>query len=492
MYFLARAWDDDERKSDTGSARRLVALFGDDIRFSPSRGWLIWDGARWRHDELGDLPELAKLVARAWRDDADLIARTAAFAQSDAELEAILGRSAGLAGWARSCESKTRLQSMLKVAETMPGVALAAARLDARPWLLNVANGTLDLRSAELRPHSREDLLTVVVPVEYRPGARLQLWDNFLASATGGDSDLQDFMQRAAGYSLTGYTGEEVLFFVYGPAGSGKSTFVEAMRSVLGTYARSADFESFIKKTGGRGIPNDIAALSAARLVAAIEVDAGKEMAAAVVKQLTGGDTVPARFLFNEFFEFKPEFKLWLVANDAPVIDASDSGLARRIRVVPLTNAVPGDDQVSWVKDLLTSPLAGPAILAWMVEGCLKFQSDGLGSAAAVDRANAEYSESMDDVGHFIEECCLVESGHFTSTADLFQVYRAWANGNGMTILTGNALGRTLTKKGFVKGKKRDKRGWSGLGLRPVSVDIQWDGYRDVSNPPVMPALPSG
>jgi putative DNA primase/helicase len=222
------------------------------------------------------------------------------------------------------------------------------------PWLLNCLNGTLDLRTGELRPHSREDLITLRAEVTYEPGARSPVLEEYLAWVCVGKPGLYEFLQMVAGYSLTGDTREEKLFFLYGPAASGKSTFVEAMKAMLGDYAKVSDFEAFIKKAASGGPKNEIARLDGARFVPSVEVDDGKALAAALIKQLTGGDTVTARFLYQEGKEFKPALKLFLVANNAPAIDPEDDGMWRRILRIPFDRVVPEDQRDPNIKALLT------------------------------------------------------------------------------------------------------------------------------------------
>ncbi len=192
-----------------------------------------------------------------------------------------------------------------------------------------------------MRPHRREDLITKVCPTRYEPGARSDLLDRFLDEATGGNRELRDFLQRAVGYSLTGDVSEEVLFFVHGPGRSGKSTFMEALKATLGDYAKSADFESFVQRRDAGAVRNDIAELAGRRFVVSIEVDEGKKLAEGLVKLITGGDTVRARFLYQEAFDFVPQFKLWLAANHAPKVKHDDSAMWRRILRIPFENIVP-------------------------------------------------------------------------------------------------------------------------------------------------------
>jgi putative DNA primase/helicase len=337
---------------------------------------------RWTRDERDAVMARAKAItANMFREAAELPTSHAQKALVDHALRS---------------QRAERLRGMVRLAQSEPGMAVVPVELDAHPWLLTVLNGTIELRTGQLREHRRADLITKLAPVEYHPAARSGLWQRFLREATGEHDALAAFLRRAVGYSLTGDTGEEVLFFIHGPEAAGKSTFIEAIKAALGDYARTADFETFLQKRGDGGIRNDIARLAGARLVVSIEIDEGKRLAQGLVKQLTGGDTVTARFLWAEAFEFEPQFKLWLAANHAPKVRDTDGALWRRILRVPFEHVVPKEQRDKAVKATLKNPaLAGPAILAWAVAGCLEWQQVGLGVPPEVMAATATYRESQ-------------------------------------------------------------------------------------------------
>src|SRR5262249_28322564 len=315
--------------TDLGNAERLVAEHGRDLRYAPGLGWHTWDGRRCKRDTDGERLRRAKQTVRTMYAVA-------------ADLDDEDGRK--LARWAISSASESRLRAAVALAETEQAVIVDPAELDADAWLFNAANGTIDLRTGELREHRRDDLLTRLAPVTYRPGARSALWDSFIARVTGSDEELAAFLARAVGYSLTGHTSEEVLFFAHGPSATGKSSKLEAIRAVLGEYATTADFETFLKRRGDAGIRNDVARLAGARPVLSIEVDDGKTLAEGLLKLLTGGDTVAARFLYRETFEFQPRFKLWLAANDRPRVNADDAAMWRRIIQIPFAVVIPEEE----------------------------------------------------------------------------------------------------------------------------------------------------
>jgi putative DNA primase/helicase len=280
--------------TDLGNAERLVRLFGDRIRFVPQWGWLVWDGERWARDNGNQrITELAEETVRQ-------IYREAAEAQDPEE-------RAKLAKWAIASESRQRITAMIDLAAPM--CLASPEEFDADDWLLNLENGVLNLRTLEFLPHDPNLKLTKLAPVTYDPNADCPKWKAFLQRIFNNNERLIRFVQRAVGYSLTGSTREQCLFFLHGTGANGKSTFLEVIRALLGDYAVTTDFSTFVADRKS-SVRNDIARLHSARLVTAIEVGEGKRFAEELIKTLTGGDTVAARFLYREFFEFKPRFKV--------------------------------------------------------------------------------------------------------------------------------------------------------------------------------------
>lgn len=454
------------RQSDMGNAQRFALRFGPVVRYCfPWKKWLVWSGTHWRSDRHGTIMEFAKETARKIYEEVAL--------ETDPEM---LDKAKK---WAHSSQTNTHLEAMVKLARSEPGIPILPEDLDADPYLFNVLNGTINLRTGNLASHNQTDLITKIAPVEFQEFASLNLWETFLDSVTNGDRDVQDFLQRAAGYSLTGDTREEKLFFVHGPTNSGKSTFAEAVKMVLGEYGMTADFETFLSRTFTGGPRPDIARLAGARLVASIEVDEGKRLAEGLVKMLSGGDTVTARRLYQEEFEFKPTFKLWLVANHAPTIADDDDAMWRRIVRVPFDHTIPVGQRDATIKERLTNPgIAGPAILGWLLEGCLKWQRHGLAIPGEIMRATEQYRSDMDPISGFIDELCVLDPACWTSTKMLRSAYEEWGKEEGRNskdLLSGKEFGMRLTARGcspklaWYQGKRM--RGW--VGIRLEGADFQ-------------------
>jgi len=452
--------------TDAGNAQRFAAQHGPAVRYCYAWGaWLQWQDGRWQRD-AGDA---AMRRAKA----------TAASLYADAASEPDADRRKALSAWAVKSEGAERLRAMLFLAQSEPGIAVRPDELDRDPYLLNCPNGTLELRSGHLRPHRREDLLTKMTAAPYDPAARHPVFERFLAEALPDDG-ARAYAQRFAGYCLTGSTREEVFVFALGPAGGGKSTFIEALRRTWGDYAVSADFSTFLAARPTYGPREDVARLAGARLVTSVETRDTGALATGVLKLLTGGDTVAARRLYEQSFEFVPQFKLLLGANARPRAAADDDGLWRRLRELPFPTARPrAGDRDDSIKATLTDPTqAGAAILAWAAEGCSTWFSEGLGEPPVVTQAAEAYRRSQDDVTTFIGECCRLGHGHEITASALRKEYEKWAEAYGLKRLTSGKLwGDALRALGCTEFKTfAAGRCWAGIDLQPPDAPDSGDG----------------
>jgi len=413
LSIIARA-----AQTDLGNAERLVAVYDGRILYNASeRQWLIWDNRRWKPDDRGAIVQLMADVARR-------IEMHALNMPSKDPLDRIA--KAAMESWARRSQSHRGLSDALKVASTM--VAVTADELDQHLHLLNVLNGTIDLRTGEMQPHDPTDRLTLLAGIEYDSGASLDEWDNFIAAITQDDEDLASFLQTAMGYSATGETKEDKLFMPIGPTRTGKTTFIGAVKGTLGDYAATADFSTFLKRpTDSRGASGDVARLAGKRFVSSIEVDEGKKLAEALVKQMTGGDTITARHMYRAEFEFTATYKLWLIANHAPVVNAEDDAIWERILRLPFERHFTAEERDLDLKARLADPeYAGPAILAWIVGGAKRWYAKGLSVPESVTKATAAYRESQDPIRSYLEETCNFDSKAVTSTSYVWGNYLLW------------------------------------------------------------------
>lgn len=420
--------------TDVGNGKRLIARHGRDIKFCHSwNKWLVWDGKRWKIDDTGGVERRAKETIL------DLYQQ--ALNMPEDERRKMIDH-------ARRSESSMRIKAMVSMAESE--APILAEELDQDPWLLNCNNGTVDLRTGELRPHKREDYITKLAPVNYEV-ADCPLFAGFLNRIMDGNDNLINYIQRAIGYSITGDTREQVIFMPYGSGANGKTTLIEILREALGDYAAHTPPETLLLKEGN-GISNDIARLKGARMVTAAEVEEGKKLAESLVKQMTGGERMTARFMRAEFFEYKPTFKLWLATNHKPIIKGTDNAIWRRIHLIPFNVTIPEPERDKDLINKLKAELSG--ILYWIIDGCLIWQREGLGTPEEVRQATNMYKEEMDIMGGFINECCTVDPVAEIKAKELYQAYIEWCRDNGDKYpLSQKSFGMRLAERGFQKRK---------------------------------------
>lgn len=453
--------------TDLGNAERLEKYFGDELRHCPERGgWFVWDGRRWRQDDASVRRMAQEAVRRIYLEAA----------QSD-------DRDVGeeLVEWAQRSESRRALDAMVSLAEVRETIAAEADAFDAHPFLLNAPNGVVDLKTGKLRPHVRSELHTKVTGAAYDPAARSEAWEQFLHDVTGGDREVQGFLQAAVGYSLTGDTREDKLFFVYGPTRTGKSTFLSTVRAVLGDYARGADFDVFLQdRFAGGGSPKpELVHLVGSRMVVSVEVQDGAQLAEGLVKSLTGGDTMTVRALYRAPFEFRPTFKLWLAANDPPHVRREDEAMWKRILRVPFDVTISRPDPS--LKQRLLTEEARRAVLAWAVEGCVRWQKDGLNVPQRVIDSTESYREEMDPTSDFFSLACIFEDGAKVTRKELREEYESVCREVGARPLGARrfaqALRDHLGRFGFdpndaetrVRGPEKVHHGWKNVRLRRPS-----------------------
>lgn len=435
--------------TELANARRLVALHGHALRYCyPWKCWLEFDGKRFRRDDTGGVYRRATATVRSIYSEAG--------AADDP------GTRAALSRWAAKSETRAQIQNMISLAESEPGIPVTPDQLDADPWLFNVKNGTLDLRTGGLlQPHDPEDLATKLSDIEWDAHARCPLWDAFLEKVLP-DPEVRSFLQRYIGYSLTGDVREQFLLLFIGLGSNGKSVLMRLLAALLGDYARQADFEAFLTRDGD-GPRNDLAALRGARLVPASEIDAGRRLSEVVVKTLTGGDPITCRHLYGEFFTYTPTFKILLSANHKPIIRGTDLAIWRRIRLVPFEVTIPPAEQDRELATKLLGEL--PGILAWAVRGCLDWQAHGLTAPPAVIAATAGYRADMDVLGSFLDERCELDPLARTPAGDLYASYCAWCSGVGEHPLAQRNFGLRLGDRGLVVGRSGKARFWKGVRL---------------------------
>ena len=356
--------------TDTGNAERFVARHGHDFVYChPMKSWLRWDSKRWSQDKTGQVvPQIIATMRSIYAEAAD----------SDTAEE-----RRKLSAWAITSESGNRIAAAERLARDIHSVDITLLDGAGTKYLLNVNNGTIDLRTGQLRDHDRSDLITKLAPVDFDPAARRPRWDAFVQWLMCGDEDLAATLQQAAGYTLTGDVSERIFFMLYGDGANGKGTFIEMIRDLLGDYYVLTPTHTWLKQRhAGNSATSDLAALKGARFVVANEGEDGDILSTARIKQFVGGgDTITARFLYQEAFSFRPEGKLWYITNCTPEVSATDTALWDRLRVLPFLNRVTDDQRDGHLHDRLMLELSG--ILNWALAGCSAWQASGLKIAAA-------------------------------------------------------------------------------------------------------------
>jgi putative DNA primase/helicase len=439
--------------SELGNAERIVHHHGKNLKYCGELEWLIWNGKRWEQDTKREIESIA---AKTFR-------------------ELYKYENESVQKWAKRCEKRAvRMNSIL---DARPMVSVKKTEFDAHQFLFNCSNGVIDLKTGKLHAHDRDYLLTKISNVEYKENADCPNWMKFLESIFKKDDnttdyEIIDFLQKAIGYTLTGDISEQVMFFLYGTGRNGKSTFINTIQRILGDYGRQTNSDTFIKKKNDNAVNNDIARLDGARFVSAVESEEGQQLSESLVKQITGGEKISARFLRQEFFEFIPEFKVFFTTNHVPIIKNNDNGIWRRIRLVPFTVTIPKEKIDKDLPKKLEKEISG--ILKWAVDGCLKWQSEGLGEPAAVERATNNYREDMDILGPFMSEVCFFNPMAKIEAKTLFEEYKKWCieYDEGFS-LRNRAFYRTMETRGFKKQNgAKNKVFFHGIGLKRLKSDF--------------------
>ncbi len=475
--------DDKILNTDAGNARRLVALFGRDIRYCPEwKSWLVWTGKYWQRD-VGELllMQMAKRTvqslyreARAWVDKLSDERPPEMVGEEADKATAFAKKAAGLLKWAIASENSSRLRAMIGLAQDEPGIPVSPSAFDRHPYLYNAQNGTIDLRTGELREHSRENYLTILVDIDYDPQATCPRWQQFLGEVLA-TSDTVAFIKRAIGYTLTGETYEHAFFFMGGKGGNGKSTLQNTMLKVLGDYGHKAGIETFMEsqhaRSGSSASP-DVAALPGKRLVSPGEVKQGHKLNEQFVKELVSADPQAARQLYERQFSFIPQCKVWMYGNYDPRITGRDEGIWRRFHYIPFKAKFtenPGDGEKQ-KDELLPKKLEQelPGILAWAVQGCMEWQQIGLGVSQEVKEATNQYNQRQDALAPFLEDRCIIAPQAKAKKSALWKAYQEWLeeNAEASKFDTSHALSRELKTRGFKDDVKiNGARFWNGIGL---------------------------
>jgi len=424
--------------TDTGNAHRLYDRFGSVLKYSYNRKkWYFWTGKKWTIDDSGEVKKLADEICEDLKKEAWLI--------PDEDLQDTALK------FAKKTAGSFAKEAMIKECQHLYDIPASPDDFDSYLDFLNVQNGVINLRNGELMPHDSRLMMSKICNTEYDIKRRPpKMWLKFLNDVTNGDKKLQDYIQKSIGYSISGSNREQCAYFLYGMGNNGKSTFLDTISDMLGDYASNTQPDTLmLQKIGalGGGANSEIARLKSARFVTCEEPTEGVRLNEGLLKQLTGGSKVTCRFLYGDEFEYTPEFKIWVATNHKPTIQGTDIGIWRRIKLIPFEVNIPKEKVDKNLKYKLRQEF--PQILAWAVEGCMKWQAEGLEEPEQVVEAIKDYKQEMDLIAAFVEQCVVIdyESTERIMASDLFAVYRVWAKQNNEVEMTSKRFGMEVIKK---------------------------------------------
>lgn len=410
------------------AAYRYVAAWGH---------WYRYDGSCWRKDATLEAFDRARVICR----------------------EAAAGKAAN-----RKLASAKTVAAVVQLARADRRMAATTDQWDSDPWLLNTPESTVDLRTGKQHPHFAAHYITKQTAIT--PSGQCPLWLDFLDRVTAGNDDEQDFLQRVAGYALTGSTRDHAMFFVHGSGANGKSVFLNTLAGIAGDYSRSAPMETFTASSSDRH-PTELAMLRGARLVTAVETEEGRRWAESRIKALTGGDPIAARFMRQDFFEYVPQFKLLIAGNHKPSLRAVDEAIRRRLHLIPFTVTIPEDERDEDLPEKLKAEW--PGIIQWMVDGARQWFDQGLSPPQTVKDATAAYLDNEDAMAQWMDECCTTDPNLTGKVGDLFKSWSDWATAANEHVGTKRGFGDNLETRGYPRAKDTsgNSRVHQGIGTTP-------------------------
>ena len=441
---------------DTGNAERFFDTFGGVVRYSYiNKSWVYYDGRKWQYDNTGAVKRMIDEIVESMRGDFHFYMENA---PANVDMDEYEKQFLKHLKQSRSNKNKT---AMLKESEHRSPIL--PEQFDRHKNMLNTPNGTINLKTGELMLHDKEKYITKITNAEYTDKIDAPMWENFINDIFNGDKELIKFMQKSIGYSITGSTSEDCAFFCYGTGRNGKSTFLETIRELLGDYSTNIQPETIMVKNNQSSATSDIARLKGARFVTTAEPNEGVRLNEGLIKQLTGGDTVTASKKYENEFEFKPEFKIWMTTNHKPVVRGTDIGIWSRIRLIPFTVRIPDEKIDKNLRYKLRQEM--PGIFKWAVEGCLLWQKEGLKMPKAVEDATKEYKSEMDVLESFFNECC--EMGDYReSINNLYDAYKQWAKDGNEYEMGRKKFGIEISKR-LNRHKSNGTYYYSGIRLLP-------------------------
>ena len=438
--------------TDLGNAERLVAEYGDRIRYCiDNKKWYVYDGKRWEKDDKGRIIQLAEDTIRRLFESANTI--------EDQDVAEAVRK------YARASESNNKLKAMIELASTLDGMPILLDAFDSQDYLINVNNGTIDLRTKTLNNHNPKDLLSKLIPLDYEPSLVSDLWEKTLSLVL--EPETIGFMRRLFGYCLTGSIKEQKMFIFYGRGANGKTTILRSITNIMNEYAAQSSIGTFLEKKNDV-ILNDLARLQNKRVTLIPEYDESKKVSEALIKNATGGDLITCRFLYCEPIEFVPKFKIIMATNHKPVIEGSDLGIKRRVVFIPFDYTIPLEQQNPNLMEELEKEY--PAILSWLVDGAYQWFQGGLNIPQSIVDDTKDYLEENDLIDRFLKDVCLMFESESTQSSVLFEHFQTWTEINREFGLSQKAFSQKLIEKGYIRETRSHCMFFRGISINPFSV----------------------
>jgi putative DNA primase/helicase len=438
--------------NDIDIGEQFGKKFADSVSYlCENKSWLAYVNGQWSQDHEAKFHEHYKKLLKVLKIELD-------------QLSGLTEKQRKMAtAQLNRLYSNARFNATLKVASRLSCIRVHHEELDSDQYLLNFKNGTLNLKTKRLQNHNRQDKITKMVPFNYSPKADAPTFKEFLKKIFIDDPEKLDFVQRAMGYSITGDTLEQVIFLPYGLGANGKTTLFETCKKSLGEYAMHSPSDTFLYSNTTR-IRNDLARLSSARLVTAAETGMGKKLDESIIKQLTGGDEIVARYLWQEFSTYRPTFKIFVISNHLPEITGIDHGILRRLCPIPFDVVIQQDKIDKDLPRKLEAELAG--IMNWMIEGCYAWQERGLDPPKCIKEAIKNYQEEMDQIQQFLDDMIIKDLTSKVRVKDLHLKYLDWTDNNCHEPKGKKIFGKLIREKGYQQSKSGSTRYWNEIKFR--------------------------
>jgi putative DNA primase/helicase len=448
--------------SEGANAWRIAQHHLRELVFVEGLGWFVNDGTCWRSSTLA-ARKIASWVSRYVRDEARQKYREASLETDEDKRKALFKDAERLLKWCGVSEQSATVKGSLSQAEIL--LAVGINELDQHDHLLNVLNGTIDLKTGVIHPHDPDDLITCCAPIAYNPDAKAPVWERFLEQIMPNRA-MRRYLQKAIGYSLSGSVKEQAVFLLYGRGSNGKSTFLNIIVKLLGdVYAKRTAPELLMTSGGIDRHPTEVADLKGTRFAFTSETEAGRRFATGRLKELTGETLIKARYMRQDFFTFPITFKLWLAVNDKPVVEDNSRGFWRRIKLIPFTQTFDGESKDDQLLEKLAEEL--PGILNWALKGYRLWQEEGLKETPEMLESLDDYRQEMDSIGQFIDNTCVIGDPilHRTRAGELYEGYRAWCLANKCVAQTNANFKNELEERGFPQVRLRGRQYYSGIRL---------------------------